>query len=66
VDVDVLERNLTHEVDALHHHASDPEEDDVERRDKDRARIELLQRRIDIARPAHGRERPETGREPGV
>ena len=67
VDVDVLERHLAHEVDALHHHARDPEEDDVERRDQHRAGIELLQRRIGSrsGQPMR-RERPQRGREPGV
>ena len=66
VDVDVLKWNLAHEVDALHHHAGDPEEDDVERRHQHGARIKFLQRRIDILRPAHRRERPQRGGEPRV
>ena len=31
-DVDVLERHVAHELQAHHHHARDPEEDDVEAR----------------------------------
>ena len=34
VDVDVVERHLLHEVRAHHHHARDPEEDDVEAGDE--------------------------------
>ena len=34
VDVDVVERDLLHEVEAHHHHAGDPEEDDVEAGDE--------------------------------
>ena len=34
VDVDVVERHLLHEVQAHHHHAGDPEEDDVEAGDQ--------------------------------
>ena len=34
VDVDVAERHLLHEVQAHHHHARHPEEDDVEAGDE--------------------------------
>ena len=39
VDVDGLERHLPHEVEAHHHHAGDPEEDDVEAGDEHVGRI---------------------------
>ena len=42
VDVDVVERHLLHEVQAHHHHAGDPEEDDVEAGDQRAGRIEAL------------------------
>src|SRR5690606_14373721 len=65
VDVDVLERDLAHEMDALHHHSGNPEEDDVECGDEDGARVAALARWI-LLRPALRRERPEAGGEPGV
>ncbi len=65
VDVDVLERHLLHEVQPDHHHAGDPEEDDVEAGDQRRGRIEALQF-VRLVRPAERRERPEPRREPGV
>ena len=60
VDVDVAERDILHEVHAHHHHAGDPEEDDVEARDKNIGRIIALQFRRFI-RPAQRRERPQSG-----
>ncbi len=65
VDVDVLEGDLTGEMHAHHHHAGDPEEDDVEAGDQHRGRIELLQS-IGFPRPAQGREGPQRRGEPGV
>ena len=42
VDVDVLERHLAREMQPQHHHAGDPEEDDVEAGDQDRGRVEAF------------------------
>ena len=39
VDVDVAERHLVHHVEAHHHHARDPEEDDVEAGDQHVGRV---------------------------
>ena len=40
VDVDVLEGHVVHELQAHHHHAGHPEEEDVEARDQERRRVE--------------------------
>ena len=45
VDVDVVERDLLHEVEAHHHHARDPEEDDVEAGDEHAGGIEARELR---------------------
>ena len=50
---------------AHHHHAGDPEEDDVEAGDQHIGRIEARQLRR-LVRPAERRERPQRRREPGV
>ncbi len=65
MDVDVAERHLVHEVQAHHHHARDPEEDDVEAGDEDARRI-VAGKLGRLVGPAQGRERPQRGREPGV
>src|SRR5580698_4280886 len=65
MDVDVAERNLTGELDTEHHHAGDPEEDDVAARDHRVGRVEGLELR-GLVRPAEGRERPQPAGEPGV
>ena len=65
MDVDGVERHLVHEVHAHHHHAGDPEEDDVEAGDQHVGRVVALQLRR-LVRPAQRRERPERGGEPGV
>ncbi len=65
VDVDVVERRLFLEMQSHHHHARNPEEDDVEAGDQRRGRIEALQFRR-LVRPAQRRERPQRRREPGV
>ena len=64
-DVDVAERHVAGELQAHHHHARDPEEDDVEARDQHAGRIERLQLRR-LLRPAERRERPQRGGEPRV
>ena len=65
VDVDGAERHIAHEVQAHHHHAGDPEEDDVEAGDQHVGRVVALQLRR-LLRPAERRERPQRRREPGV
>ena len=65
VDVNILERHFMFEVQAHHHHAGDPEEDDVESRDDNTCRIVTRKLRRFI-RPAHCRERPEARRKPSV
>ena len=52
VDVDVVERHLLHEVEAHHHHARDPEEDDVEAGDERAGRIVALQLRVLSGQPS--------------
>ena len=58
VDVDLAERHLVHEVEAHHHHAGDPEEDDVEAGDEHVGRVVARELRR-LVRPAEGRERPK-------
>ena len=65
VDVDGVERHFLHEVQPHHHHAGDPEEDDVEAGDEHIRLVMALQLRR-LLRPAQRRERPERGGEPGV
>ena len=64
-EVDVLERQASHELVARHDHARHPEEDDVRPGDEIRRRIELLQRRR-LLRPPHRRKRPQPRAEPSV
>ena len=65
MDVDVAERHFLHEVQAHHHHAGDPEEDDVEAGDEGARRIVAPELRR-LVGPAERRERPQGRREPGV
>ena len=65
VDHDVLERRLLHEVDARHHHARDPEEDDVLRRHEIAGRIVVVEV-LRLLRPAERLERPQPRAEPRV
>ena len=65
VQVDGAERHLLHEVHAHHHHAGDPEEQDVPSGDERAGRIVLRHFRR-LVRPAQGRERPQGRAEPGV
>src|SRR5258706_4874713 len=52
-------------MDPEHHHARDPEKQNVVTGLEIAGRIELLERLRGL-RPAEGRERPERAREPGV
>ncbi len=65
VEQDAPERRLAHEVQAEHHHARDPEEEDVVAGLEIAGRVELLER-VGGLGPAERRERPEGAREPGV
>ena len=65
MDVDVAEGDLAGELDAHHHHAGDPQEDDVAARDHRVGRVEGLELR-GLVGPAKGRERPQRAGEPGV
>ncbi len=65
VDVDGAERHLLHEVEAHHHHAGDPEEDDVEAGDQHVGRVVARELRR-LVGPAERRERPQGRGEPGV
>ena len=65
VDVDGAERHLLHEMQAHHHHARDPEEDDVEAGHQRIGRVKAGEL-VGLVRPAQGRERPERRGEPGV
>ncbi len=65
MDVDRAERHLLHEVQVHHHHAGDPEEDDVEGRDQHIGRIVALKLWC-LVGPAQRRERPQRRGEPGV
>ena len=65
VQVDVLEGHLIHEVQAHHHHAGHPEEQDVEPGDEHGRGVERG-KILGLVRPAHGAEGPQGGREPRV
>ena len=65
VDVDRVEGNLVHEVQAHHHHPGDPEEDDVETRDQNVGRVMALKLGR-LVGPAQRGEGPQRGREPRV
>ena len=76
VQEDISERNLWallscgdgvvgSDVGAEHHHPGDPEEQNVVAGDEYAGRVELLQFGSGL-RPAHRREGPQAGREPGV
>ncbi len=63
--VDRVKRHLLHEVQAHHHHAGDPEEDDVVAGDQGVGRI-VAGELLGLVRPPQGRERPQRRGEPGV
>ena len=65
VDHDILKRRLAHKVDTRHHHARDPEEDDILGGYEIARRIELVEIGS-LLRPAESRERPKPRAEPGV
>ena len=65
MDEYLVERNLMHEFHTHNQHTCNPEEDDIVTGYEHACRIELLQQRSFI-RPAHGRERPQSGAEPGI
>ena len=65
MDIDLAEWHLTRELEPQHDHPGNPEEDDVESGYQHRSRIENFQL-ARVRRPAHGRERPQRRREPGV
>ena len=58
-------RHAVHEMDALHHHPGDPEEDDVKPGDQHRAGVIALEC-VTLLRPPECPERPEGGGEPSV
>ena len=64
-NVNVVERFLADELQTGHHHARNPEKDDVPRCDENRSRIEGFQV-LRLIRPAQRRERPQRRREPCV
>ena len=43
MDIDVSERNISHELQTHHHHPGYPEEEDIETGHQDRGGIEVLQ-----------------------
>src|SRR5207253_4158914 len=57
--------HLFHEVQTHHHHAGDPEEDDVEARHQGVGWVVALELRC-LVRPTERREWPQRRREPGV
>ena len=65
VDIDGVERFTFHKVIAHHHHAGDPEEDDVEACNEHVSRI-IPSKLGCCIRPAECRERPKCGREPRI
>ena len=65
VDEHGVERLLFHLLHAGEDHSRDPEEDDIVARYHDRGRVPVVKLR-GLVRPAHGRERPKCGAEPGI
>jgi len=65
VDVDRMERDLAHEMQPHHHHAGDPEENDVEAGDQHVAGI-IAGKLLRLLGPSQGRKRPEPGGKPGI
>ena len=65
VDIDRMKRFTFHKVIAHHHHAGDPEEDDVEACNEHVSRI-IPSKLGCCIRPAECRERPKCGREPRI
>ncbi len=65
MDVDVGERHVAGELEAHHHHAGHPQEQDVAGRRKDVGGVEGAQLGR-VVGPAERRERPQRGAEPGV
>ena len=65
VQIDLGKGDLAGEVNAVHDHAGDPEEQDVITGLQHGGRVKVFIIR-GLFRPAKGRERPETGGEPGV
>ena len=64
-DEDISKCLLPHELHARHHHARDPQEDDVARSDEHRGWIESFQV-LRVVGPTERRNGPERSREPSV
>ena len=64
-DVDSFERDILHELQAEHHHACDPKENDVVGGNEQCGRIKRFQI-VGLIRPTESRERPQTGTEPRI
>src|ERR1019366_1538916 len=64
-DVDLAKWNIAHELEARHHHAGDPEENDVVSSHQEMPGIERLQI-VCLFRPAESGKRPELRTEPGI
>ncbi len=65
MEVHVVERHVAHELDAHHHHPSDPEKENVETGDEYVGGIEFFEG-PGLFRPAHGGKRPQPGGKPCV
>ncbi len=65
VYIHVYKRNVTHEFEAGHNHAGDPEEDDFGGGDEELGRVVVFEFGR-LLGPAHGAERPEPGGEPRI
>jgi hypothetical protein len=64
-DVNIGERFPAHKPQAGHHHARDPEKDNVARRHQHRSRIKGL-KVFGLIGPTQRRKRPQRRRKPGV
>src|SRR5262249_41335738 len=60
-----FERNILHELQAEHHHACDPKENDVVGGDEQCGRIKCFQI-VGLIGPTQSRERPQTRTEPRI
>ena len=65
MNMDLAKRNITGQLQAHHHHARCPEEQNVEAGDHERRGVVSSQIH-GIVRPSHGRKWPQAGAKPGV
>ncbi len=65
MDIDILERYISHETGAHHHHTCHPEEENIKAGDQGTGGIESFEK-LGIFGPSHGRKWPQGTAEPGI